>query len=57
VRTHSQRVSICLIPGYFLRASDPESGVARGIDFHHVSAVLNFDLPPTAEAYVHRAGR
>lgn len=39
------------------KASDPESGVARGIDFHHVSAVLNFDLPPTAEAYVHRAGR
>ncbi|XP_040820766.1 probable ATP-dependent RNA helicase DDX56 isoform X3 [Ochotona curzoniae] len=39
------------------RASDPEAGVARGIDFHHVSAVLNFDLPPTPEAYVHRAGR
>ncbi|XP_023414361.2 NPC1-like intracellular cholesterol transporter 1 isoform X5 [Loxodonta africana] len=39
------------------RASDPEAGVARGIDFHHVSAVLNFDLPPTPEAYIHRAGR
>ncbi|XP_040820765.1 probable ATP-dependent RNA helicase DDX56 isoform X2 [Ochotona curzoniae] len=39
------------------KASDPEAGVARGIDFHHVSAVLNFDLPPTPEAYVHRAGR
>uniref|UniRef100_A0A8C5UQP7 RNA helicase n=1 Tax=Microcebus murinus TaxID=30608 RepID=A0A8C5UQP7_MICMU len=39
------------------RAPDPEAGVARGIDFHHVSAVLNFDLPPTPEAYIHRAGR
>uniref|UniRef100_A0A8C9A7I8 Probable ATP-dependent RNA helicase DDX56 n=1 Tax=Prolemur simus TaxID=1328070 RepID=A0A8C9A7I8_PROSS len=39
------------------KASDPEAGVARGIDFHHVSAVLNFDLPPTPEAYIHRAGR
>lgn len=39
------------------KASDPEAGVARGIDFHYVSAVLNFDLPPTPEAYIHRAGR
>ncbi|NP_001231472.1 probable ATP-dependent RNA helicase DDX56 [Sus scrofa] len=39
------------------RASDPEAGVARGIDFHHVCGVLNFDLPPTPEAYIHRAGR
>ncbi|XP_004708239.1 probable ATP-dependent RNA helicase DDX56 [Echinops telfairi] len=39
------------------RASDPEAGVARGIDFHQVSLVLNFDLPPTPEAYIHRAGR
>ncbi|XP_028932099.1 probable ATP-dependent RNA helicase DDX56 [Ornithorhynchus anatinus] len=39
------------------KASDPEAGVARGIDFHNVAAVLNFDLPPSPEAYVHRAGR
>ncbi|KAM5274642.1 putative ATP-dependent RNA helicase DDX56 isoform 1-T1 [Ctenodactylus gundi] len=39
------------------KASDSEAGVARGIDFHHVAAVLNFDLPPTPEAYIHRAGR
>lgn len=51
------RARIWLTLGSFPRASDPESGVARGIDFHHVSAVLNFDLPPTPEAYVHRAGR
>ena len=31
--------------------------MARGIDFHYVSAVLNFDLPPTPEAYIHQTGR
>merc|ERR1712232_949827 len=31
--------------------------VARGIDFHGVRTVLNFDLPLTTEAYTHRIGR
>uniref|UniRef100_A0A2I3SNS5 RNA helicase n=1 Tax=Pan troglodytes TaxID=9598 RepID=A0A2I3SNS5_PANTR len=39
------------------KASNMEAGVARGIDFHYVSAVLNFDLPPTPEAYIHQTGR
>lgn len=31
--------------------------VARGIDIHDVSHVINFDLPFDAEDYVHRIGR
>ncbi|NXG24446.1 DDX56 helicase, partial [Grallaria varia] len=38
-------------------AKDPEYGVARGIDFQNVSAVINFDVPPTVESYIHRVGR
>ncbi|XP_054854593.1 probable ATP-dependent RNA helicase DDX56 [Eublepharis macularius] len=34
-----------------------EYGVARGIDFQNVSAVINFDFPPSVESYIHRAGR
>lgn len=30
---------------------------ARGIDAHDVDAVINFDLPPNTEYYVHRIGR
>jgi len=36
---------------------DREFGVARGIDFRHVSCVLNFDLPQSAKSYTHRTGR
>lgn len=36
---------------------DKEYGVSRGVDFKNVSCVLNFDLPTTAKAYVHRVGR
>lgn len=36
---------------------DREYGVSRGVDFKNVSCVLNFDLPTTAKAYVHRVGR
>ncbi|NWI12153.1 DDX56 helicase, partial [Crypturellus soui] len=35
----------------------PEYSVARGIDFQNVAAVINFDVPPTAESYIHRVGR
>ncbi|XP_026570874.1 probable ATP-dependent RNA helicase DDX56 [Pseudonaja textilis] len=39
------------------KGQDQEYGVSRGIDFHNVSAVFNFDLPPSFESYIHRAGR
>lgn len=38
-------------------ATDGEYGVSRGIDFHGVCNVVNFDFPPTPESYVHRVGR
>lgn len=36
---------------------DKEYGVSRGVDFRNVACVLNFDLPTTARAYIHRIGR
>ncbi|GMT32193.1 hypothetical protein PFISCL1PPCAC_23490, partial [Pristionchus fissidentatus] len=39
------------------RKMDKESGVARGIDFHQVSNVVNFDFPKNLESYIHRVGR
>lgn len=39
------------------RKKDKESGVSRGIDFQHVSNVINFDFPLDTNSYVHRAGR
>lgn len=36
---------------------DKEYGVSRGVDFKNVACVLNFDLPTTSRAYVHRVGR
>jgi ATP-dependent RNA helicase DeaD len=30
---------------------------ARGLDIEHVSHVINYDMPPTPEDYVHRIGR
>lgn len=39
------------------KRSDPDYGVARGIDFQSVSWVLNFDLPTTSRSYTHRIGR
>ena len=34
-----------------------EYGISRGIDFHNVACVLNFDLPTSAKSYTHRIGR
>ena len=36
---------------------DKEFGVVRGIDFQAVHTVINFEVPTTAAAYVHRVGR
>jgi ATP-dependent RNA helicase DDX56/DBP9 len=36
---------------------DVEFGVARGVDFRGVAAVINFDTPESDIAYTHRAGR
>lgn len=48
------RVCVCVSPS---KGKDPEYGVARGIDFQNVAAVINFDVPPTVESYIHRVGR
>jgi ATP-dependent RNA helicase DDX56/DBP9 len=37
--------------------SDAEFGVARGVDFRGVAAVINFEVPQSDVAYIHRAGR
>ena len=39
------------------RKKDREYGVSRGIDFQGVENVINFDFPPSSNAYVHRVGR
>eukprot|EP01080_Neovahlkampfia_damariscottae_P000940 gene940-9848_t len=31
--------------------------ISRGIDFNRVSAVINYDIPPSFEEYIHRIGR
>lgn len=36
---------------------DHTYGISRGIDFQHVSCVLNFDLPLNSSSYTHRIGR
>ena len=30
---------------------------ARGVDIQQVNAVINFDIPKSAETYLHRIGR
>ncbi|XP_068128461.1 probable ATP-dependent RNA helicase DDX56 [Hyperolius riggenbachi] len=39
------------------KGQDSEYGVSRGIDFHNVSTVVNFDFPQSVDSYIHRAGR
>jgi len=39
------------------RQASPSSSLARGIDFTNASTVINFDLPTTSNAYLHRIGR
>ncbi|ODV60275.1 ATP-dependent DNA/RNA helicase [Ascoidea rubescens DSM 1968] len=40
-----------------IKKTDSEYSVSRGVDFHNVACVLNFDLPTTSTAYIHRIGR
>lgn len=39
------------------KKKDAEYGVSRGLDFRHVSFILNVDFPPSARSYAHRVGR
>ncbi|KAI4901015.1 hypothetical protein NFI96_010352 [Prochilodus magdalenae] len=39
------------------KRKDKEYGVSRGVDFHNVANVLNFDFPTSVESYIHRVGR
>lgn len=39
------------------KRKDAEYGVSRGLDFRHVSFVLNVDFPPSSRSYAHRVGR
>jgi len=39
------------------KSNSTEFSISRGIDFHHVTLVLNFDLPLTPSSYTHRIGR
>ncbi|KAL3654681.1 DEAD-box ATP-dependent RNA helicase 16 [Castilleja foliolosa] len=39
------------------RKLDAEFGVVRGVDFKNVHTVVNFEMPQTANGYVHRIGR
>ncbi|RKO85649.1 P-loop containing nucleoside triphosphate hydrolase protein, partial [Blyttiomyces helicus] len=42
---------------FIIATDEGKYGVARGIDFRNVQAVVNFDLPHSARAYMHRVGR
>lgn len=39
------------------RRGDDEFKISRGIDFHRVANVINFDVPRSVASYVHRVGR
>ena len=37
--------------------TDREYGISRGIDFHNVTTIFNFDFPTSPNSYTHRIGR
>jgi superfamily II DNA/RNA helicase len=57
-KTQSQRKqALILFKNNKVRILLATDVVARGIDIDDVSHVINFDLPPTYEDYIHRIGR
>jgi len=47
----------CLEKKKKTQKGDKEYGVSRGIDFHRVANIINFDFPTDFDSYVHRVGR
>ena len=43
--------------GHLSSTTEEDFGVVRGVDFKDVRTVVNFDLPTSITAYVHRVGR
>lgn len=39
------------------KRKNEEAGVTRGIDFRGVKTVVNLEMPPSVQGYVHRVGR
>ena len=40
-----------------LRALISSDNIARGVDIPDVGVVVNYDIPPYTETYIHRSGR
>lgn len=54
---HVRRRTISQFASHGLRILVASDLVARGIDLPLLDHVVNYDLPPSVEAYVHRVGR
>ncbi|PKS05540.1 hypothetical protein jhhlp_008057 [Lomentospora prolificans] len=54
---HTRRRTISLFTTRRIRLLVASDLVARGIDLPRLDHVVNYDLPPSVEAYVHRVGR
>ena len=55
--TKKSDASVAAKPRGGIGRRDADFGVARGVDFKDVRTVINFDVPPSASAYLHRVGR
>jgi len=56
-RPHVRRKTIASFLSRRVRLLVASDLVARGIDLPHLDHVVNYDLPASVEAYVHRVGR
>ncbi|GAB0492618.1 hypothetical protein MMPV_003886 [Pyropia vietnamensis] len=54
---HSRRQALAAFRAGTARVLVATDVAARGLDVPHTAAVVHFDLPPDATAYVHRSGR